>query len=47
VWQSLAQVPTPRAEVGGAAIGPRIYVVAGGHQPGISVTGAVEAYTWR
>ena len=42
-WQRLPDLPTPRHGLGVVAAGGRVYVVAGGPQPGLTVSGAVES----
>jgi hypothetical protein len=44
-WISLAPMPTPRHGIGAAVIGGRVYVPAGGIEPGFAATQANEAYT--
>jgi hypothetical protein len=42
-WVRLADLPTPRHGVGVAALGGRVYVIAGGPEPGLTVSSANEA----
>jgi hypothetical protein len=42
-WQRLPDLPTPRHGLGVAALAGRVYVVAGGPMPGLSVSGANES----
>jgi len=42
-WARLPDLPTPRHGLGVVALGGRIWVVAGGPEPGLSVSGAVES----
>ncbi|MDQ2981679.1 MAG: galactose oxidase, partial [Actinomycetota bacterium] len=41
-WRRLPNLPTPRHGLGVVALGGRVYVVAGGPTPGLSVSGANE-----
>jgi N-acetylneuraminic acid mutarotase len=41
-WRALPPMPTARHGLGVAVVGEQLYVLAGGPQPGQSVTGAVE-----
>jgi N-acetylneuraminic acid mutarotase len=43
-WISKAPLPTPRHGTGAVTLGRRIYVMAGGPQPGPSRSGANEAF---
>jgi non-specific serine/threonine protein kinase len=43
-WRSLPPMPTSRHGLGVVSDGSTIYAVAGGTEPGLSVTGAVEAF---
>jgi hypothetical protein len=42
LWRRLPDLPTPRHGLGVVALGGRVYVVAGGPRPGLSVSGANE-----
>jgi hypothetical protein len=42
-WRRLADLPTPRHGLGVVASGGRVYAVAGGPVPGLTVSGAVES----
>ena len=42
-WQRLADLPTPRHGLGVIAHRDRVYAVAGGPQPGLTTSGAVES----
>jgi non-specific serine/threonine protein kinase len=42
-WVRLADLPTPRHGVGVAALGGRVHVIAGGPEPGLTVSSANEA----
>jgi N-acetylneuraminic acid mutarotase len=42
-WQRLADLPSPRHGLGVVAITGRVYAVAGGPQPGLTVSGALES----
>ena len=42
-WRRLPDLPTPRHGLGVVAAGGRVYVVAGGPEPGLTVSGAVES----
>ena len=42
-WSQLADLPTPRHGLGVVALGGRVWVVAGGPEPGLTVSGAVES----
>ena len=42
-WSRLPDLPTPRHGLGVVAAGGRVYVLAGGPQPGLTVSGAVES----
>ncbi|HEY9457823.1 MAG TPA: kelch repeat-containing protein, partial [Gaiella sp.] len=42
-WIRLPDLPTPRHGLGVVALGGRIWVVAGGPEPGLTVSGAVES----
>jgi N-acetylneuraminic acid mutarotase len=44
-WETMAPMPTARHGLGAAVVGDTIYVIGGGPEPGLSVTGANEAYT--
>jgi non-specific serine/threonine protein kinase len=41
-WRRLPDLPTPRHGLGLAAVGGRVYALAGGAQPGLSVSDANE-----
>ena len=41
-WRRLADLPTPRHGLGVVAVGTRVYAVAGGPSPGLTVSGANE-----
>lgn len=41
-WRRLPDLPTPRHGLGVAAIGTRVYALAGGPQPGLTVSSASE-----
>jgi hypothetical protein len=41
-WRRLPDLPTPRHGLGVVAVGRRIYVLAGGPQPGLHVSAANE-----
>jgi len=43
-WETRAPMPTARHGLGAVALGDVIYVVGGGPRPGLSVSGANEAY---
>lgn len=42
-WTRLPDLPTPRHGLGVVAVGGRVWVVAGGPEPGLTVSGATEA----
>nr|MBA2383271.1 hypothetical protein [Actinomycetota bacterium] len=42
-WRRLADLPTPRHGLGAVTRAGRVYAVAGGPQPGLTVSGAVES----
>jgi Kelch motif len=42
-WRRLPDLPTPRHGLGVVAHGGRVYVVGGGPEPGLTVSGAVES----
>lgn len=42
-WSQLPDLPTPRHGLGVVALGTRVYAVAGGTVPGLSVSGATES----
>ncbi len=42
-WERLPDLPTPRHGLGVVALGGRVWVIAGGPQPGLTVSGAVES----
>ncbi|MDX6401173.1 MAG: hypothetical protein QOF27_1779, partial [Gaiellaceae bacterium] len=42
-WRRLADLTTPRHGVGVVAFGGRVYALAGGPEPGVTVTGANES----
>lgn len=42
-WQRLEDLPTPRHGLGVVAIGGSVFVIAGGPQPGLTVSGANES----
>ena len=42
-WTALPDIPTPRHGLGVVALGGRIWAIAGGPQPGLTVSGAVES----
>jgi Kelch motif protein/galactose oxidase-like protein len=44
-WTTMAPMPTPRHGLGAAVVGDKIYVIGGGPEPGLSVSGANEVYT--
>ena len=44
-WETLAPMPTARHGLGAAVVGDAIYVIGGGPTPGLSVSGANEAFT--
>jgi len=44
-WETLEPMPTARHGLGAAVVGDTIYVIGGGETPGLSVSGANEAYT--
>jgi len=41
-WRRLPDLPTPRHGLGVAAIGTRVYAIAGGPAPGLTVSDANE-----
>jgi hypothetical protein len=43
-WQAMPPMPTARHGLGAAVVGDTIYVIGGGPEPGLSVTGANEAF---
>jgi hypothetical protein len=42
-WQRLEDLPTPRHGLGVVALGGRVYVIGGGPEPGLTVSGANES----
>jgi hypothetical protein len=42
-WRRLDDLPTPRHGLGAVAFGGAVYVIGGGPEPGLTVTGANEA----
>jgi hypothetical protein len=42
-WLPMAPLPTPRHGLGAAVVADRLYTVAGGTEPGFSLSSAVEA----
>jgi N-acetylneuraminic acid mutarotase len=46
-WRSLPSMRTPRHELGGAALGNRVYAIEGGIEPGFSFSKAIEALDVR
>jgi hypothetical protein len=46
-WRRLADLPTPRHGLGVVAHVDRVYVVAGGPEPGLTTSGAVESLRIR
>jgi non-specific serine/threonine protein kinase len=42
-WSRLSSLPTPRHGLGVVALGGAVYVIGGGPQPGLTVTGANES----
>jgi hypothetical protein len=42
-WARLPDLPTPRHGLGVVALGGRVWAVAGGPRPGLTVSGAVES----
>ena len=44
-WETLEPMPTARHGLGAAVVGDTIYVIGGGETPGLSVSGANEAFT--
>ena len=42
-WTALPDLPTPRHGLGVVAFGGRVWVIAGGLQPGLTVSGVVES----
>jgi len=44
-WETMAPMPTARHGLGAAVVGGTVYVIGGGPEPGLSVSGANEAYT--
>jgi hypothetical protein len=47
-WRRLPELPTPRHGLGVVAAGRRVYIVAGGTQPGLAgVSGTNEFLTLR
>jgi N-acetylneuraminic acid mutarotase len=44
-WDTLEPMPTARHGLGAAVVGDTIYVIGGGETPGLSVSGANEAFT--
>jgi len=42
-WVRLPDLPTPRHGLGVVGVGKRVWVVAGGPEPGLTVSGAVES----
>ncbi len=45
IWQTLPPMPTARHGLGAAVVDGTIYVIGGGPTPGLSVSGANEAFT--
>ena len=46
-WRRLPDLPSPRHGLGVVSSGGRVYVVAGGPEPGLTVSGAVESLAVR
>ena len=44
-WIAKEPMPTPRHGIGAAVIGSRVYVPAGGTEPGFAASAVNEAYT--
>ena len=44
-WRRLPDLPTPRHGLGVVATGRTVYAIAGGPQPGLTTSGAVEHFT--
>ena len=44
-WRKLPDLPTPRHGLGVVATGRTVYAIAGGPQPGLTTSGAVEHIT--
>ncbi len=44
-WETVPPMPTARHGLGAAVVGDTIYVIGGGPTPGLSVSGANEAFT--
>ncbi|TMB65126.1 MAG: galactose oxidase, partial [Chloroflexi bacterium] len=44
-WETMPPMPTARHGLGAAVVGDTIYVIGGGPAPGLSVSGANEAFT--
>jgi len=44
-WETMPPMPTARHGLGAAVVGDTIYVIGGGPTPGLSVSGANEAFT--
>jgi len=44
-WETLDPMPTARHGLGAAVVGDTIYVIGGGPTPGLSVSGANQAFT--
>ena len=42
-WERLPDLPTPRHGLGVVALGGRVWAIAGGPEPGLTVSGAVES----
>ena len=42
-WSPLPSLPTPRHGLGVVAHGGRVWAIAGGPEPGLTVSGAVES----
>jgi hypothetical protein len=42
-WSSLPDLPTPRHGLGVVSFGGRVWTIAGGPVPGLTVSGAVES----
>jgi hypothetical protein len=42
-WRRLADLPTPRHGLGVVALGGRVYAIAGGPRPGLTVSDANES----
>jgi hypothetical protein len=46
-WERLDDLPTPRHGLGVVAHSGRVYAIAGGPRPGLTVSGAVESLPVR